>query len=254
VQYETGSNTIDLVWVPWITPSRIPLFDGRWTILPESAAGLPIVDLGSRFPSGSQVGGRWNHLGAGYEFSISAYDGFNHLPLIEATLEPSLPALDLLRTYPSLRMAGADAAVPFSWFTLKGEVAYLANTDHSSDDIVLYVIQLERQTGELSLVGGYAGEVVITSRRGATFAPDRGLARSFLGRASYTIDANRSVAVEGAVRQDGAGVWARGEYSQAIGQHYRVTASATAIGGDPDDFFGQYQHNSHVIVTLRYSF
>jgi hypothetical protein len=119
---------------------------------------------------------------------------------------------------------------------------------------VLYVIQVERQSGELSLVGGYAGEVVTASRAAVTFAPDRGLAKSFLGRAGYTIDANRNVAVEAAVRQDGAGVWIKAEYSQASGQHWRVTTSATVIGGEADDFFGQYRRNSHGIVTLRYSF
>ena len=254
LQYEAGPNTIDVVWVPWFTPSRIPLFNRRWTVLPEGVAGLPVVDLGSRFPSGSQIGGRWNHLGTGYEFSVSLYDGFNHLPSIEANVQPFPPALDLTRTYPSLRMAGADAAVPFSWFTLKGEAAYLKASDGTADDVVLYVIEAERQSGELSLVGGYAGEVVTASRAALSFAPDRGLTRSFLGRASYTIDANRSVAVEAAVRQDGAGVWIKAEYSQASGQHWRVTAGATAIRGRADDFFGQYRRNSHGLATLRYSF
>ena len=240
--------------MPWFTPSRIPLFDGRWTVLPESAAGLPIEDLGSRFPGGSQIGARWNRLGSGYELSVSAYDGFNHLPAIEANVRPLPLALELQRSYPSMRMFGVDAAVPFSWFTLKGEAAYLENPSHVTDDLVLYVVQAERQIGELSLVGGYAGEVVTASRGGVTFAPDRGLAKSFLGRASYTIDANRSVAAEAAVRQTGTGVWVKVEYSQASGQHWRVTASATGIGGDPDDFLGQYSHNSHALLTLRYSF
>jgi hypothetical protein len=262
LQYERGPNTVDLVWVPWFTPSRIPLFDQRWTVLPSDAAGLARTDLGSRVPGGSQVGARWNLVAPGYEFSISGYSGFNHLPLVEGRViplpvplgSPPLLSLQLLRTYPSMRMVGGDAAVPFAWFTLKGEVAYLGNPGHVTDDYVLYVLQVERQTGELSLVGGYAGEVVTTSRSAVTFAPDRGLAKSFLGRASYTIDANRSAAVEAAVRQTGDGVWAKFEYSQASGQHWRTTVNATVIGGNPRDFLGQYRRNSHGVVTLRYSF
>ena len=95
----------------------------------------------------------------------------------------------------------------------------------------------------------------MSKRRAAiAFAPDRGLTRSFVGRASYTIDANRSAAVETAVRQNGRGAYAKGEYSQARGQHWRATAMAILIAGDRDDFLGQYRRNSHVSLMLRYSF
>jgi hypothetical protein len=119
---------------------------------------------------------------------------------------------------------------------------------------MMYVIQIERQSGELSLVGGYAGEVVTKRRATFSFAPDRGLARAFLMRAAYTIDANRSVALEAAVRQTAKGVWLKTEYSQATGVHWRVTLTATIIGGSAADFFGQYRRNSHGLATLRYSF
>jgi hypothetical protein len=45
------------------------------------------------------------------------------------------------------------------------------------DEYVLYVMQVERQTGQWRLVGGYAGEVVTVRRAASTFAPDRGLTR-----------------------------------------------------------------------------
>jgi hypothetical protein len=59
---------------------------------------------------------------------------------------------------------------------------------------------------------------------------------------------------EGAVRQNGDGVYAKAEYSQARGQHWRATVSGVAIAGHTDDFLGQYRRNSHVAVALRYSF
>ncbi len=76
----------------------------------------------------------------------------------------------------------------------------------------------------------------------------------FLGRASDTIDTNRSVAFEGAVRQNGDGTWLRFEDRQASGQHLRFTARGTLIGGAPTDFFGHYDRNSHITIGLRYSF
>jgi hypothetical protein len=116
------------------------------------------------------------------------------------------------------------------------------------------VVQLERQTGEWVLVGGYAGEVVTADRGALAFAPDRGMARSIVGRASYTIDPRRTLALEGAVRRAGDGVYAKAEYSEARGQHWRATIGAVVIGGHADDFLGQYRRNSHVSLALRYSF
>jgi hypothetical protein len=49
-------------------------------------------------------------------------------------------------------------------------------------------------------------------------------------------------------------VWVRGEYSQAIGQHWRATAGLTVIRGATTDFLGQYRRNSHASLALRYSF
>ena len=123
-----------------------------------------------------------------------------------------------------------------------------------TDEYALYVLQIERQTGEWMMVGGDAGEVVTARRAALTFAPDRGMTRSLVGRASYTIDANRSLAFETAVRQNGDGVYAKVEYSQARGQHWRATVTGVAIAGHERRFLGQYRRNSHVAAALRYSF
>ena len=259
VAAEIGGETFEAVWVPRLTPSRVPLLYERWTTIPEGAAGVPIVDKGSIVPSGSQVGIRWSHVGAGLEYSLSFFDGFNNLPNIIAqavpTAVPAIPLeIQLTRSYPPIRTYGADAARPMRWFTLKGEAAYFTSSSPVTDEYLLYVIQLERQSGEWVFVGGYAGEVVTTNRSMLTFAPDRGLARSVVARASYTIDPNRSFALEGAVHQNGDGAYAKGEYSQAYGQHWRATGALVAIAGHSDDFIGQYHRNSHATLVLRYSF
>lgn len=120
-------------------------------------------------------------LGPGFEFSLSYFDGFNHLPQFTASPLAGRPLVALRRTYAPLRMGGADAAVPLRWFTVKGEIASLFTTSDEADDVVVYVVQLERQSGELSLVAGYAGEIVTERRSTFDFAPDRGLTRTFSG-------------------------------------------------------------------------
>jgi hypothetical protein len=272
--WERKSNTVEGVWARF-TPSRVPLLTDRWAGLPTPpvaggpggvAQGSRLVDLGATFPARSQVGLRWNCLAPGFEFSLSAFDGFNHLPTFQASVAQasSLAApivIELSRSYARMRMFGGDAAIPLRWFTVKGEAAYFTSPDGRADEYGIYVLQVERQSGEWLFVGGYAGEVVgkratapPPGALNSTFALDRGLARSFLGRASYTIDVNRSMAFEGAVRQNGNGVWVKAEYSQAAGQHLRATVRGHLIRGDESDFLGRYRLNSGGEAILRFSF
>jgi hypothetical protein len=277
--YEKGSNTIEGVWSPRFTPSRVPLADQRWA----GAAATPPVPISPEnvhinVAGGSQAGVRWNHTGA-IEYGISAYQGFNHLPSFTVNLPVAIPfvvsedprlgaarAPNVEVFYPKMLMAGGDIAIPTRLFTVKGEAAYFGSNDKRRvDEYSLYVVQLERQTGEWLIVGGYAGEVVTGTGAGlvfmtnnfavtSNFAPDRGLTKTLLGRAGYTIDTNRSFAIESALRQNGDGFWLKGEYSQAVGQHWRATLNLTLIRGDIMDFLGQYRRNSHALLILRYSF
>jgi hypothetical protein len=249
-----SSDSLEVVYTPRLTPSRAPLLDQRWVVPPDDVAGVPLVDAGADFPRKAQVGVRWNHVGRHVEHSLSFFRGFSHLPLFQGVPRLSPLRLDVRRHYPQLTMYGADAAAPFSWFTIKSEVAVLQSDTPAAAEYVLYVLQLERQYGEWLFLGGYAGEH--ETRPGTTFrfAPDRGLARAFVGRASRALDANRSIAFESVVRQNGDGVYGKLEYVHAVGNHWRVTATLTGFGGTDDDFLGQYRRNSFGALTVRYSF
>jgi hypothetical protein len=242
-----GASSIDVVWVPVFTPSRIPLADKRWTVLPPDA---PVPEMVERsIPEGQQAGVRWGYVASSYEVSASFFDGFNHLPVVE----PIGPIAFRL-AFPTMRMYGGDAVVPSRWVTIKGEGGYFTSEDSTADDYVLYVIELERQQGELLVAGGYAGQHVTRQRSVGRFAPDRGMTEAFIGRASYTFDPNRSAAVETAVRTSLDGVYLKAQYSQARGDHWRATLAIAVLGGEADDFLGQYRRNSHVVLSLRYSF
>jgi hypothetical protein len=251
VTIESGSNTYDLVWQPFFTPSRTPLLDQRWTVLPQEAQGIPIADQGARYPGGSQYGARWTHNGSGYEYSLCFFDGFNNLPLFNVTLNPD-GSVGIQRYYPELRLYGGDIVVPLRWFTVKGEGAYFTSTTPGTDEYALYVVQLERQVREWSFAGGYAGDVLTRNGNPLQFSPDLGFARSFVGHAGWTIDATRSLTFEAAVRA--AGSFTRAEYSQMFGQHWRATAGIAWLRGDMNDFLGEYRRNSYGSLAIRYSF
>ena len=250
-----GAGSLDVVWVPVFTPSRIPLLDQRWTVTPPGAASfVSIRQADADLPGGSQTGVRWSQVGSRLEYAFAFFNGFHHLPNIEPLPQTRPDELIVVSRYPSLRSYGGDAAIPTPWLTLKVEAAYFTSDTPRTDEYVLYVAQVERQSGEWSFIGGYAGDHVTNRRAALPFAPDRGLTRALVGRASYTIDVNRSVAFETAVRQNGEGGYAKAEYSQAYAQHWRATVSGSLVRGEPGDFIGQYRLNSHLTLGLRYSF
>jgi hypothetical protein len=241
-KYERASDSIEIVIQPFFTPSRMPLLNQRWTPAPQ-----PVNDLGNRFPGGPQWGARWDHSDDSYDVALSFFDGYNHLPSFTTQI-------DFQRFFPKMRMYGADAAIPIGGFTIKGEAGYFTSSTRQTDEYLLYVIQLERDTGDWSFTGGYAGEAVTAERGQVSFAPDRGLARSFLGRTSYDIDAKRGVALDTAVRQNGDGLWLRSEYSEKWSSHWSGTVGFTLLRGEPADFLGQYRRNSFFNLSVRYSF
>jgi len=250
--YGGSSNSVDLVYTPVPTPSRMPLLNQRWTVLPE---GVPIFDAGAYFPQRGQYGARWSHSGSRDEFSLAFFDGYNNLPLIQAVLAPgSQPLLEASRVYPRLRTYGGDLVFPTRWATFKSEAAWFSSVRKQSDDYALYILETEKQTGEWLLSGGYAGEVVTAHRSLLDFNPERGLARAFFGRADYAISSDRTLGAKTVLRQNGRASWTQLSYSQLFAQHFRVTAAYNWLRGSSEDFIGQFYRNSFVTVTLRYSF
>jgi len=250
---QAGSETFEGVWVPRMTPSRLPLLSQRWSVVPPEASRFTLHDNGSIFPKASEQGARWSHAGR-FEMGLSFFNGFNHFPTVSPIVDAVHGVIDLTRTYPDLRSYGGEFSIPTRFLTLKSEAAYFTSPSSTHEEYGLYVIEAERQVGEWLFDGGYAGEVVTKAREEFSFDAERGVAQSIIGRASYTVDPRRSIAVEAAVRQNGGGFYTKGEYSQAFGQHWRVTLAAVGLAGKQDDFLGQYDRNSNGSVTLRLSF
>lgn len=260
---EGGGVSLDMVWEPVFTPSRIPLLNQRWVALPQDLPGNP-QNAPTDYPGGGEYGARLDYTGSHIEASASFFDGFNTFPLIDATL--NAPSLYVERVYPRIRSYGADSAIPLPWFTIKAEGAYFepepgtlfggtSSTGLRPDNYFLWVAQLERQVGDWTFIAGYSGETVTDDRGALDFDPNRGLSRAILARVSWAIDARRNLIVETATRQNGAGTWTRGEYSQLMGRHWKATLEGAIIGGQSHtDFLGQYYRNSYAALKLRYGF
>lgn len=253
---EYKGTSADLIWTPRFTPSRIPLLDQRWALLP---AGAPPTaqNAATIFPGGGQYGARINHIGNGYEVSGSFFEGYNHLPLLVPLLNSE--TLYVQRFYPKIRTIGTDAAIPLSWFTIKTEAAFFDSRETSvnaprSDTYLLWVAQLERQVKEWVIAGGYAGQTVFDYRYPFYFDPERGLTKTVLAKAVWNASAPTNLTIETAIRQNGAGTWSTVEYSRQVATHWRVIGGITVITGNRNDFLGEYRRNSFGVLKVRYSF
>ncbi len=258
VTAEYQGTSVDLIWTPRFTPSRIPLIDQRWALLPPDAPAR-IENAATVFPGGGQYGARVNHIGRGYEISASIFEGYNHLPLLIPITDPVSQTLYVQRFYPKIRTFGTDAAVPLRYFTLKTEAAWFDSRETSvnaprSDSYVLWVAQLERQIREWVIAGGYAGQSVFDYRYPISFDPERGLTKTFLAKAVYNLDAPTSFSIETATRLSGRGTWTTAEYSRQVADHWRLIGGITVIAGNRNDFLGEYHRNSFGVLRIRYSF
>ena len=252
VVFEGATDKLDVIAQPFFAPSRMPLLNQRWTVLPESIHGLPTIDRQHAIPGRTQWGARWTHTADGYDFSLSLFDGHNHQPQLRTNA--SADPVEIQRHFPALRMYGADFSAPVGWLRVRSEAAYFAPRDDKGDKYMLYVVQLERETPKWSAVLGYAGEALDTKRTQFSFAPDRGFSRAFVGRSRYELNARKSFSVETAVRQNGRGLWMRSEYTERWGPHWSGKVGFTFLRGEPADFLGQYRRNSFFNLSLRYSF
>ena len=110
---QRGSDSVEGVWVPFFTPSRTPLLNQRWTAVPAGAEVVSLFDASGPLPKRSLSGVRWGHISGRYEFSLSYFDGFNHLPNIVVTPGPRPFVVGIAKTLsgPSIlrfRCRGSD--------------------------------------------------------------------------------------------------------------------------------------------------
>ena len=104
------------------------------------------------------------------------------------------------------------------------------------------------------MAGGYAGEV---RHEPASSADGLPRPRHDQGAHRTRVVHDRSEPERGRRErraQNRDGMYVKAEYSQARGDHWRTTIAMAYLGGQADDFLGQYRRNSHVVLSLRYSF
>ena len=274
-----GRARFEAAWIPFYTPTRLPLIGQRWfPRLPTSAkivlapgtdpveASVSYRDGGGPLPArtlgNSQWAVRWNQLVRRGEFSLSYFDGFDDLAFFRPSFSPAVlragtpPHLLVLlnREYHRVRVAGADFASALGPVGIRGELAYFDQTDPSNLDHLLFIVGVDRTWGDWFAIVQYAGQKVSRSLQTSAVFPDLGLRSTLLCRIERTLGPSRSFEVKGALRLLDGDFLVQPVYSVALTNKWRFKIGATIFAGPRDSYLGQFRDSGYLNLELRYTF
>jgi hypothetical protein len=269
---------LEAAWIPWFTPTRLPLLNQRWfprlpmsTQLPLGPTGALVdvdltfqdghVDFPARTFSNGQWGFRWNQVVSGGEFSLSYFDGFDDLPVFQPTtsllpsMEPRPQVLVTLnREYHRLRVFGADFASALGAFGVRGELAYFDQTGPVNRDRLVFIVGLDRTWGDWFAIVQYTDQIPARNFQTALIFPDQGLRSSILYRIERTLSASQSVELRGVIGVRDGGFLVRVGHSVALSDAWKLKVGIMLLGGPRSSYLGQYRDNNYLNFQLRYSF
>ena len=258
-------------WVPYFTPSRVPLLDQRWTR--AAARCSRSIDAGASIPERLAGGRALGRTGAGYE----------HVAVVLRRLQPPAerrqptappsrhrsraqpePLPDGRLDIPVLTPVSADPivrrstlAVPTRWFTRQGRSRPTSRSPTpATDEYVLYVVQVERQIGRVAArrrLRRRGGDRA--SGRVSAFAPDRGLS-ALARRPGVVHDRHESIAGR---RERGQAELATASTSRASTRRPAASTGgrrspASSSAASPTTSSGSIGGTRTSSLALRYSF
>ncbi len=272
-----GQARIEAAWIPFYTPTRLPLLGQRWFPALPSTAQLPVagnappavadltyLDAGGPLPArtigNSQWGLRYNQLVPHAELSVSYFDGFDDIPYFRPGAIPIAPLprprlqVSLNREYYRVHVIGADFASGLGPYGIRGELAYFDQTDPANRDHLLFVAGVDRTWGDWFVIVQYAGQNVQAPLPSSALFPDLGLGSSLLWRVERSIGPSRTFEVKGALRFSDGDLFIQPLYSLALSNAWRLKIGATFFAGPRDAYLGQFRDNAGINLQLRYSF
>jgi hypothetical protein len=269
-----GSASLDMVWIPTFTPTRLPLLAQRWFPLRarDQARGVEVrssVKYPATTPAHSQVALRWDDSRRGWDYSASYFSGWNDIPdyNIQFAVSSRSVQLDLARSFSRLQVIGADFAGVLGGRALRGEFGFFRperknNLPLINDrrNYIQYALGTDWRWGDWYAIAQWVGDNSLGTRStfdipgGPPRFPDRGFGQAVLGRVERTLNSWSSVHVNAVIRFQDADFLLKPEYLYDISQSWKLQAGFLILGGHRSGFLGQYHENSRMYIRLKQSF
>ena len=260
LSYITDSTQTDFYWIPFFTPSTLPLAKGNplnevmfgdYDDVPDSYNDF---DRPDRDFSSCEYAARFSAYMSAFDFSLYGFYGWDDLPFVTDDLEFK---------YKRMAMVGADAAIPAGDFIFRLEAAFFPQRYLQSSE------GGTRQSNQIMALGGFdwtpSGGWTITAQYVADIVAgsDSALERhAYEHKATLSVDKslmNETLTLSGSFAMD----LRYFSTSTELSAEYKLTDSITLyLIGDfyfegldnKDGEFGGYKDLSCITLKAKYSF
>ena len=254
------STYAELVYMPWFTPSKLPVIGGRWERdLPPALVNGEQEILGR---DNGQVSLRTGTTFEGFDIGAVYYRGYGYSPSFR--LSPVAAGLfELIPVYRFEEVYAASVAGALGMFGVRGELGYFSQSDE--DDFVQYVLGIDREwsgilkpVDSLYVLVQYANEIVTQHDNPVGFPTidfRRILNNAVMAKVAYSFDGERiwTIKLEGSYNLgdkdsflEPAIVWRK--------RSFELEAGIDILSGGKSRFFGGYRRNDRFYSKLTYKF
>ncbi|MGH7353486.1 MAG: hypothetical protein ACRELS_02795 [Candidatus Rokuibacteriota bacterium] len=274
-----GPASLVFVTVPFFTPSRLPLARSRW--IPEAPPGFnAVVDHPVRpdqDAGATQYAARLRTTVAGWDVSVSYYDGFAHTPAFRQSVIAVAPGVFLPRLTPVFtreKDAGLDFSTTIGRFEIHSEGVFRFVVSNGRDDRFQGIAGINytqdvglRWLDQIVLVLEYARETVLRHIRhsgiidnqnapliGALLA-DEAFRDAVVGRIQVKLTEDTVLKLSGIADLSGPpSHYIQFKATHRITDALHVEAGLDFMTGTRDTFFGRWGDNDRFFLMLRYLF
>ena len=259
LSYIGESTQTDFYWIPFFTPSTLPLAEGNplndvmFGSFDNAPGSYSDFDRPDRDLSSSEYGARFSAYLPSFDFSLYGFYGWDDMPFYTA---------DMNGKYKRMAMVGADAAIPAGDFVFRLESAFFPQR---------YIQASEggtRQRNQIMALGGVdwtpAGGWTITAQYVADIVTgsDSPLDRhTYEHLATLSVEKpflNETILLSGSFAMDLRYFSTNTELVMEYKLTDSITLSMTGefyfAGPDKDGEFGSYKDLSCIILKGKYSF
>ncbi len=259
LSYIGESTQTDFYWIPFFTPSTLPLAEGNplndvmFGSFDNAPGSYSDFDRPDRDLSSSEYGARFSAYLPSLDFSLYGFYGWDDMPFYTA---------DMNGKYKRMAMVGADAAIPAGDFVFRLESAFFPQR---------YIQASEggtRQRNQIMALGGVdwtpAGGWTITAQYVADIVTgsDSSLDRhTYEHLATLSVEKpflNETILLSGSFAMDLRYFSTNTELVMEYKLTDSITLSMTGefyfAGPDKDGEFGSYKDLSCIILKGKYSF
>ena len=274
-QLTAGRASLTLVLAPLFTPSRVPLATTRWVPpVPEDIAAITEPrDLPPTTAGNMQYGARLRGTVAGWDLSVSYFEGFEPTPVIKQTttvVAPGVAVPQLTPVFTRMRVAGLDFSTTFGKLEVHGEAAAKFVVRDGRDDRLPWIAGINYAWDELGLrwldriqlIAEYAREEILASDAGSEVLdleqlalPNNAFQDAAIGRLLFHFNEDTQFEVGGTVNFKGSvNSYLKTVFTHKITDAFHVIAGLDLISGSRDTFWGRWRDNDRVYVFLKYFF